>query len=486
MNVGWNAPRAGVVLGSASHPGGRVNPAELAPAVAGPGGAPQRGLARRVASYWNGTTRSFLVVFGGLLALQSSDRLDVSKIAYLIVAGLAFVGSIATVWRARTEPPTIALRPWLIASAVILGLVALSLPVALLNGSTITNFVRDGAAYVLLGAAPWLAVDLARSARTRVILSAGLLASLLGVASFAISWVQRRGLADLPIDRLTLPSMTLGAAAYCIAIAYAVRSRGWERAAWVVLSTVIVAAFLLTGTRTTFVLLAAPAAVILVDAWKRGRAALRVGALPAIAQVATIMVVLLVSLGRLPVVLGPSPSAEPTVGPTGGVPGSGGPPGASPPPRDLEDRFSTLDDVASGRDQSLQLRLLVTGIAWDVFLHAPLLGSGLGHEFSYMESSTQERRGLTLDTPAVVVAKFGIFGFLIFGVLVAAFVQVIRSMLRREEPTWQGLAVIGYGAVLLVLLPFGWPPEDKGTSFALVFILALAAADRFSSGQEAG
>jgi O-antigen ligase/polysaccharide polymerase Wzy-like membrane protein len=460
-----------------------VNPAELAPA-AGPGGAPDRRLARRVASYWNGTTRSFLVVFGGLLALQSSDRLDASKIAYLMVAGLAFAGSVATVWWARTEPSTNALRPWLIASAVILGLVALSLPVALVNGSTITNFVRDGAAYVLLGAAPWLAVDLARSATTRMVLSAGLLASMLGVASFAISWVQRRGLADLPIDRLTLPSMTLGAAAYCIAIACAVRSSGSKRAAWVVLSVVIVAAFLLTGTRTTFVLLAAPAAVILVDAWKRGRAALRAGALPAIAQVATIMVVLLVSLGRFPVGLGTSPSAEPTVGPTGGVPG--GSPGASPPPRDLEDRFSTLDDVTSGRDQSLQLRLLVTGIAWDVFLHAPLLGSGLGHEFSYMETSTQERRGLTLDTPAVVVAKFGIFGFLIFGVLVAAFVQVIRPMLRRGEPSWQGLALIGYGAVLLALLPFGWPPEDKGTSFALVFILALAAADRLPSGQTAG
>ncbi len=224
----------------------------------------------RVASFWNGTTRALLVVFGGLLILQSSDRLDALKVGYLLVAGIAAAGSVASVWRARSEPATIAMRPWLVASAVIVGLVALSLPVALINGATISNWLRDGAVYVLLAAAPWIAIDLARSASPNLILGAGLLAGLLGVASFVVVWVQRRQLIDLPIDRLTLPSMTLGAAAYCIAVALAVRSRGWKRAGWIVLSMGILAAFLLTGTRTSFVLLAAPTAVVLVDVWQRG------------------------------------------------------------------------------------------------------------------------------------------------------------------------------------------------------------------------
>jgi peptidoglycan/LPS O-acetylase OafA/YrhL len=140
-----------------------------------------------VSRLWNGATRALVVVFGGLLVLQSSDRLDVTKIGYLLVAGIATAGSVVSVWRARNEPSTIAMRPWLVASAVVLGLVALSVPVALAQGSTATNWLRDAAAYVLLGAAPWLAVDLARAASPRLILSAGLLAGLLGVASFAVA-----------------------------------------------------------------------------------------------------------------------------------------------------------------------------------------------------------------------------------------------------------------------------------------------------------
>lgn len=437
----------------------------------------------RVASLWSGATRALLVVFGGLLILQSSDRLDAPKLGYLFVAGIATAGSVAAVVRARSEPMTNALRPWFAASAVIIGLVALSLPVALVNGATIGNWLRDAAAYVLLAAAPWIAVDLARSASPRLILRAGLLAGLLGVASFVVVWVQRRQLIDLPIDRLTLPSMTLGAAAYCIAIGLAVRSRGWERAGWIVISMAVLAAFLLTGTRTSFVLLAAPAAVVLFDVWQRGRVGLRAGALPGVAQIAAVALVLFVSFGGVPA--GPTDVANPSIDP-GGPTGSSLPStGATPAPRDLEDRFSTLDDITSGRDQSLQLRLEVTRIAWQTFLQAPLLGTGLGHEFSFMETPIREYRGLTLDTPVVVLAKFGILGLLLSGVLTAAFFRVIRGMIRSGETGWPALTLVGYGAVLLALVPLGWPPEDKGTAFALVFLLALAAIERSQSAETA-
>jgi hypothetical protein len=421
-----------------------------------------------VPGLWNGATRAILVVFGGLLTLQSSDRLDIVKIAYLLVAGIALAGSVAAVWRARREPSTIGLRPWLVASAIILGLVTLSLPVALLHDATITNWLRDAAAYVLLAAAPWLAIDLARSVTTRVILGGALLAGSLGVVSFAIAWVQRRALADLPIDRLTLPSMTLGAAAYCVAVAYAVRSRGWKRAAWILLSMAIVAAFFLTGTRTSFALLAAPLAVVLVEGWQRGRAGLRAGAAPVVAQFAAIAIVMFVA-ASVPTAPPASSNLDPSINPADGTSGPTAP--------DLKDRFSTLDDITSGRDQSLQLRIQQTRIAWEVFLSSPLVGTGLGHEFTYMPSSTRELRILNMDTPVSVLAKFGVLGLLLSGVLAAAFYLVTRAMTRRRGTSWRALTLIGYAAVLLALVPFGWPPEDKGTGLALVFVLALAAID---------
>jgi O-antigen ligase len=284
--------------------------------------------------------------------------------------------------------------------------------------------------------------------------------------------------------------MSLGAAAYCIAIAYAFRSRGRERAAWILLSMAIVAAFLLTGTRTSFVLLAAPVAVVIVDLWRRGRDGFRTGALPVVAQVAAVGIVLIASLGTVPPTPATGAVVDPSTSPTGRPPGSDRPVGSADPrvsvtpaPRDLEDRFSTLDDIASGRDQSLQLRLLVTRVAWQEFLESPLVGTGLGHVFSYMETTTIERRLLTLDTPMIALAKFGILGLLLFGVLVWAFLQVTRATIRRGGLSPQALTLIGYGAVLLALLPFGWPPEDKGTGFALVFILALAVVDRGPSAE---
>jgi drug/metabolite transporter (DMT)-like permease len=454
-----------------------VNPAD--PAIADkPVGSPTRnGYGRpRVAGLWNGATRALLVVFGGLLILQSSDRLDAAKLGYLVVAGVASAGSVAEVWRARTQTQAIAMRPWLVASVVILGSVVLSLPVALLHGSTTNNWVRDAAAYVLLGVAPWLAVDLARAASMRLIFGAGLLAGLLGVASFVLEWVQRRHLIDLPIDRLTLPSMSLGAVAYCLAIAFAVRSRGRSRAAWIFLSMAILVAFLLTGTRTAFVLLAAPAAVVVVDSWQRGWAGLRAAAAPVSAQVVAIGLVLLVSLGGLSLV----PVAGPSADPTGAAPGTAG-----PVPPDLEDRYSTLDDIASGRDQSLRLRIEQTRVAWQVFMSSPLLGVGLGHEFTWKISATTERRALTLDTPMVVFAKFGLLSLLLAGALVAAYWLVVRAMIRRGGPDWRALSLVGYGAVLVALIPFGWPPEDKGTGFALVFLLALAAVPWSTSAETA-
>jgi hypothetical protein len=428
---------------------------------------------------WNGTTRVGIVVFGGLLTLQSSDRLDAVKLAYLVVAGIAVTSSVIAVWRARHEPLTLAIRPWLVASVVVLMLVAVSLPVALLNGTSPTNWLRDAAAYAILGAAPWLAVDLARSVPTRAVLAGLLVAGLLSVASYGVMWVQRRHLADLPIDRLTFPSMTLGAAAYCVAIASAVRSRGRTRVAWTLLSMTIIAAFLMTGSRASFALLAGPIAVALVDVWQRGRAGLRDRAVPVIAQVATVGVVVFATIASV------APSTDPTAGtaepsskPSRAVDTT------SPPGPDLEDRFLSIDDVVAGRDQSLQMRIQQTQTAWVVFSSSPLVGVGLGYQFPFMRTPTTQIRISYLDTPASIIAKFGVLGLLLVGVLAGAFLLVIRAMIRRDGTSWRALTMVAYGAILLALTPLGQPLEDKGTGLALVFLLALVATDSSDSQRD--
>ena len=418
---------------------------------------------------WNGSTRALAVVLGGILILHGADRLDAPKIAYLVLTIVAVLGSVVAAWRSRADEVSGAIRPWLALSGVTTLLIAVSLPVALASGISATTWLRDIAAYGLLAAAPWLGADLARDGRPRLVLGAILVSGLIGALSFAIEWLQRRGISDLPLDRLALPSFTLAALAYAIAIAIAVGGPG--RLRWTIFAAVILGCLLLTGTRTSFVLLGALIAVGAVVAFTRHRQGMMVAVRVGLIQLVAIVLIVGFSVaGRSSEPLLPDGTPIVSTSPDGNA--------AGVPGKDLGDRFVTLDDVTSGRDPSFLERIEQTRVAWMVFLEHPAIGVGPGYEFAWVRSGGTVFTSTYLDTPLVVIAKFGLLGIALFLAIVLAFALTIRRLVAQNGWTWIALGVLGYGAILAGLLLFGWPPEDKGTGIAMILLIGLACLPR--------
>jgi len=435
-----------------------------------------------------GFARATIVIFGAMAVLQSSQGLDAVKLAYLGAATLAVGGSVWSVYRERADALVAFARPWLVASLVVAGIIGISLPVALLHGTAFSTWTRDAAAYALVVAAPWVALDLARSVTSRTMIGLTVLAGGLAALSYAIVWVQRRAITDVAIDRLVLPSFTLATALFAVAVAQSV-SREHRRYWWAALASVTVALLLLAGTRTALAILIVPLVIIAI-AWLTDRSlSFRTRIVPACLPLLTAGVIVASTQLSLAVDLGH------LGGPLSGSDGSGSSDGSrSPPdPHTLEGRFDTFGSVLAGRDASLQDRVAQTRAAWDIFLASPLVGSGLGVVVPWTTTSGRLETEFTADTPVLVLAKFGVLGLVLVGALGGAWLITIRR-LNQGGPSARAsrLALAGFGAAIVALTPFGWQLEDKGTGLAVILILGLALSEagqadlvRRRRGQEA-
>lgn len=405
-----------------------------------------------------GAARPLAVLVGALLALQSSQALDLAKLAFLAVAMVALCGSVLAAWRMRDSSLVAAARPWLLASVTIWAIVGLSLPVALANGTAAGSWLRDAASYVLVAAAPWLALDLGSSVSPRVATLATTIAGSLATLSFTITWVQRRNMVDLPLDRVVFPSFALATAFLALPVASSIWGRR-ERFAWAAAAATVVALLLATGTRTVLALTAIPI-VLLLDAIRvRGRGIVRTALVPIAAPL--LVVTLFVTPGVI------ASLGEPPAGPgAGAVP--------SPTPDD-PGRFGTLTEVASGSDISMRLRWAQTQSAWNVFISSPLVGRGLGVPIPWTDYDGTTVAAFTADTPVTILAKFGLLGIVMWVALGWATVMTLRRLRRLGPAGWVARsALLGLATGLVALSPFGAQLEDKGTGLALILLLGLA------------
>lgn len=444
-----------------------------------------------------GAARPLAVIAGALIALQSSQSLDTPKVVFFAIAVLALTGSVLRVWRSRESALVEAARPWLITSGIIAAIVGLSLPVALSNGTPVGTWVRDAASYALIVAAPWLALDLGASVSSRVAAYAMVVTGSLATASYTINWLQRRQIVDLPIDRLVLPSFALATGFFAFAVARAIWG-GRDRYAWAIASAVVIGLLLATGTRTAVALAAIPI-VLLVDAARiGGLVRLRTSLLPAVAPLLVMAVVampgILSALSAPPprqLVATPSAVATPgslappasiapvspdPVGSSMTEPAPAATPAPTPTPQD-GGRFGTIDDVVSGSDASLRLRWAQTVAAWEIFVSSPIVGRGLGVSIPWINVDGTLVNYFLADTPVTVLAKFGLFGIVIWAAIGWATVVTLRRARRLGRPaTVARAALLGLATGLILLSPFGAQLEDKGTGLALILLLGLAFA----------
>lgn len=456
--------------------------------------------------------RPVVVVFGALIALQSSESLDPVKFVYLGATVIALLGSIRHVWGRRETRPVEHARPWLIASGLIAVVIAVSLPTAIAHGTALSAWVRDAAAYGLLASAPWLALDLGLSQPRRVCLALVVAAGSLATVSFTINWIERRGLADLPIDRLVLPSFTLAVALFAVAVAVAVGA-GDSRARFAGATVACLTIWLLlsTGTRTTLAILVIPPVILAALAITGGRMALRRGILPALAPVVVSAVIVLSAVVEISPSLGDAEATPSPIGTAAGSAALGNPtPGVSsatpvptepsaepeptptpvpiPSPTDpLAGRYDTVDGILSGQDASLRERIAQSMAAWNVFVASPLVGGGLGVTIGWVDSSGALVEKFTADTPLVVLAKFGLLGLVLVGVIGWATYRTVRSLRRGGGTTRVArLSIIGFAAAMVALTPFGAQFEDKGTGLAIILLLGFALASLREAGTTSG
>jgi O-antigen ligase len=126
------------------------------------------------------------------------------------------------------------------------------------------------------------------------------------------------------------------------------------------------------------------------------------------------------------------------------------------------------------QDGSVRERVAQYRVAWDLFVSSPVVGVGLGHPFVWTRVDGTTWRDFNADTPLVLPAKLGVIGIAWLTLVAFVWVRFLRRLRKTAGITIPGLAMAGWAAVLVALAWTGFSLEDKGFSFALMFLLALA------------
>jgi hypothetical protein len=257
-------------------------------------------------------------------------------------------------------------------------------------------------------------------------------------------WLNRHGLAALPFARVGVASLFVSAALFSFAMSNALQANA-RRPRWLLLAAVLIALLIATGTRTAFVLLVAPLAIVIASRRDLATRSFR------LALLAPIVLIVALAFGVAVVEL---THADTTA---------------------LQKRVSLLKSSGNSQfDASYNDRIKEGRAAWSAFESSPVFGVGPGYSFTWLPQGAQKPvSGFVLDTPLTFPAKFGIAGLLLFVFVLAKFWSFLRTM-ARLSPGISHLALSGYLAFVGGMCFFAPPFEDKGFSYGLILALALA------------
>lgn len=371
--------------------------------------------------------RIALVIGGGMYVLGSSLELSPIKVVYSLLVVLCAVIAGLRVVRGTVPAPRL-FRPlvWF-GLAVVLTLVAGFL---LDPARSLPEAARTGIFYLLITAAPLIAIDAAPELRPQHPRLITFAVGVISAIGFGTDWLERRGVSALQVGRFVLSSLLLPAFAFALALVALGTERGLlRRLPWLAAVVVIPIAMLVTGTRTNLVIFVALLGIL-------GRAENH--RLPPLQALRTVGTALVLIAAAFPLV------AQFVVAQPGFI----------------DTRVRLLLGAVSGRtvqDESLTLRLSQSARASQMIAEHPFFGVGVGHPIPF-----------TLDSPLLTVARLGILGTgALVAFLVACAVLVRRSALRygRSEAH---TAFWGFALVAVAQLPIGSPLEDHGFGFALI------------------
>jgi hypothetical protein len=395
----------------------------------------------------DGRARILLVLVGGLYLLQRESELTTTKLAFLAAACVAFTGAFLNLRTLRGTPAYELARPLFAGSIAIVAVVLLSLPVSYANGIPPTMWLRDATPYLLAAIAPVFALDAQATFTRKGLVTLLVLTGMFATFSFVIHWAEKRHIIAFDVDRIGLATHMVPAALFAYGMA-AVLQGTRRRGQWLLLSGLVLALLLVSGTRTNLVLLGAPLAIAFAAPAYRAMRSVRLIMLGPVVVALT----LLFGIAALNV---------------------------SDASRDaLAKRVALLSSTADRtEDTSFRERLHQSEVAWASFRSAPFLGNGPGTTVDWRTTDRKLVSSFTLDTPLTLPAKFGLVGIAAILFVIHRYWIFLRRLRRPELPGVASLALFGYIAVVfltaLILAVF----EDKGTSFGLILLLALALQD---------
>lgn len=390
------------------------------------------------------------VTLGGILTLQGEGGIDVPKVAYLL--GCLLCVSMATLNYARVgvnsrqrflEPVLRWTWPWAF-------LMVVSLLVAVSNNIPIEDWLRGAIPYLLFACVPLIVFDVTKShpgAREyRLVQLSFIIAALLTTISWAVSWISTRGYADLVVDRLFLWSFVMSTALVCYGIAAAYHSHS-KRWLWLLMSVIVIAMFALTGTRQVILFAIAPLVIAFSGNTRSLQKSARFLAYLIPAVILGIVFILLLSESfnlDLSLVL---------------------------------DRFQSFDQITNQEEEgrSYQERLIQTSLARDAFTSNIWVGVSPGHTYEWATEYRTIRTSFNIDSPLALPANFGILGVLVALYTVWKLLE-FRNSLRNANVNMpiEVDAISAFVFTLIIYVLAGSPFEDKGLSFAFMFLLSLA------------
>lgn len=402
--------------------------------------------------------RFVAVVLGALTVFQSSEELTSTKLLYLFVLAVSFGAAFVRLPSLVGTPAYRDLRPMLRASVVLFGLILVSLPVATLSDVPQKVWLRDVAPYVLAACAPVFALDAQASMTGRLLRRLLVVGGTLGALGFTARWLTNRAIADLSFIPVGLPTLLLASTVFAYGIAVLLHGNR-QRLGWAVLTSLVFAMLLSTGTRTALVLLAAPLAIVVGSTYRLTQRSIRL-------VVAAPIIALLVFLGAEAVINVTNADRDRIAARTSLL-------------------FTSGNTGTEGKDHSYIDRLAQTSASWEAFRSSPLVGTGPGEPILWSNSFNQPQETTVVDSPVSFLSKFGLLGLVAAAFLVLGYLGTLRAFRTRTiTPTILQFAMIGYGAVVVAWSLLQNPYEDKG--FAIGLMLLLAAASREASDASRG
>ncbi|MCT9819033.1 hypothetical protein N3K63_01895 [Microbacterium sp. W1N] len=402
--------------------------------------------------------RPTFVLFGSLFVFQNANLPNGVSIGFVTVSGVLGIYSyhqLSIIERGST-PATQRALGLLRAATVLSATVPLGSLAQLGYGqATFDSWVRDAIGYFLIP------VCIAVGAEAGLTLSRAQIWSLSVGASGAaaliamFTWLGRRGGAELGFEQLGLASSfpVFTGVALCLTM-YFNGAKGGIR--WLITGLALLGVMVSTGGRqpAIFACIAIACAALLASGGYLSRMARFLGIM--ISATLAFFAVLSVSQA------------------IGG--------GIAARRLDFFDRVLENGWSVVSSDGSVVDRLNAYAWTAEIWSQSPVIGRGLGEYFPSVRSGSTADGGFTLDTPLVVLAKFGVVGSAILCIaciLVFAALNVARREVRvfaLARPTFLCVS----GILVLATLANGFPTENRGFPLFLLSLvmIGLSGTDR--------